>query len=184
MELMRFSIDGPVLITPTKWIDERGFLSETYSIRNWEPLIGSIRFVQENHTVSLRRGTLRGLHFQKSPAEQGKLVRVIRGAVHDVVVDIRRRSPTFGRHVAVELTAANWQQLWVPPGFAHGFYTLEPNTEVMYKLTSYYSPEHDGGIAWDDPTLAISWPIAKGSPILSERDRKQPLFAELPACFE
>lgn len=184
MDFQRLAIDGPILIMPSKHGDERGFLSETFSARRLAVQIGPVRFVQENHSLSPLAGTLRGLHFQVPPAEQGKLVRVVRGAVHDIVVDIRRGSPTFGRHVAVELTEANWRQLWVPPGFAHGFCTLEPNTEVIYKLTNYYSPEHDRGIAWDDPDLALSWPVRSGDPILSPRDRVQPHLADLPPYFE
>lgn len=184
MELQRFDIDGPLLLTPSKHGDERGFLSETYNARRLESHIGPGRFVQENHTLSPSVGTLRGLHFQAPPAVQGKLVRVIRGAVYDVIVDIRKSSATFGHHIAVELTDANWRQLWVPPGFAHGFCTLQPNTEVIYKLTDYHSPEHDRGIAWDDPALAIPWPIAGKRLLLSARDRSQPRLRDLPAFFD
>jgi dTDP-4-dehydrorhamnose 3,5-epimerase len=184
MERVKLAIEGPVLLTPAKYADERGFVSETYSARRLEPHVGAIRFVQDNHTLSVAAGTLRGLHFQVPPAEQGKLVRVIRGAVYDVAVDIRSGSPTFGRHVAVELSAANWRQLWVPPGFAHGFCTLEPQTEIEYKLTDYYNPEHDRGIAWDDPALAIPWPALAGGPRLSTKDRAQPLLADLPSYFQ
>lgn len=183
MDLVKLAIEGVILITPSKYADERGFVSETYSARHLEPHIGPVRFVQDNHALSVFAGTLRGLHFQTPPAEQGKLVRVIRGAAYDVVVDIRRGSPTFGRHVAVELTAENWRQLWVPPGFAHGFYTLQPQTEVEYKLTGYYNPEHDRGIAWDDPALAIPWPVTDGGPLLSAKDRAQPRLADLAPYF-
>jgi dTDP-4-dehydrorhamnose 3,5-epimerase len=183
MDLVRLAIADLILITPSKYTDERGFVSETYSARRLESHIGPVRFVQDNHTLSVAAGTVRGLHFQAPPAEQGKLVRVIRGAVYDVVVDIRSGSPTFGRHVAVELTAANWRQLWVPPGFAHGFCTLEPQTEVEYKLTDYYHPEHDRGIAWDDPGLAIPWPALADRSLLSPKDRVQPLLVDLPPQF-
>jgi dTDP-4-dehydrorhamnose 3,5-epimerase len=183
MELVRLAIEDLILITPSKYADERGFVSETYSARRLEDQIGPIRFVQDNHTLSVSAGTLRGLHFQAPPAEQGKLVRVIRGAIYDVAVDIRHGSPSFGHHVAVELTAANWRQLWVPPGFAHGFCTLEPQTEVEYKLTNYYNPEHDLGIAWDDPALTIPWPIGDG-PVLSPKDRALPLLADLLPYFQ
>jgi dTDP-4-dehydrorhamnose 3,5-epimerase len=183
MDLVRLAIADLILITPSKYADARGFVSETYSVRRLEGHIGPVRFVQDNHTLSVSAGTLRGLHFQVPPAEQGKLVRVTRGAVYDVVVDIRSGSPTFGRHVAVELSAANWRQLWVPPGFAHGFCTLEPDTEVEYKLTGYYHPEHDRGIAWDDPALAIPWPVVADGPVLSPKDRMQPLLADLPPYF-
>ena len=182
MEVVEFSIQGPLLLIPPRFVDERGFVSETFSLRRLQSHIGPVTFVQDNHAVSREAGTVRGLHFQVPPAAQGKLVRVVRGAVYDVAVDIRVGSPTYGRHVAVEISAANWAQLWVPPGFAHGFCTLEPRTEIIYKLTDYYSPEHDAGLAWDDPALAIPWPLT-GSPILSPKDGNQPSLATLPAHF-
>jgi dTDP-4-dehydrorhamnose 3,5-epimerase len=178
-----FDVAGPLLITPRKFTDERGFLSETHNGRVLEKLLGTVDFVQENHSLSEFAGTVRGLHFQIPPAEQGKLVRVVHGAAYDVAVDIRVGSPTFGRFVAATLTARNWSQLWVPPGFAHGFCTLEPGTEVIYKLTSYYSSVCERGLAWDDPTLAIPWPVAAEDFLLSPKDRVQPTLDRLDPFF-
>ena len=140
-------------------------------------------FVQENHSLSVDRGVVRGLHFQSPPAGQAKLVRVGAGSILDVAVDIRRGSPSYGRHVAVVLSAAEGNQLFVPEGFAHGFCTLEPNTEVIYKVNRYYSREHDLGLAWNDPELGIAWPVSEGDALLSDKDRRQPALAELPAYF-
>ena len=138
--------------------------------------------MQDNHIRSPRRGTLRGLHYQLPPAAQGKLIRVTRGAIFDVAVDIRRGSPTFGQHAAVVLSADNWHQLWIPAGFAHGYCTLEDDTEVQYKVTDFYSPAHERGIAWDDPSLAIAWPVDIEA-MLSERDRMLPHLAAQPDIF-
>jgi dTDP-4-dehydrorhamnose 3,5-epimerase len=140
-------------------------------------------FVQDNHSRSAGRGTLRGLHFQSPPYAQSKLVRVLRGAILDVAVDIRHGSPSFGRHVTVELTADSWQQLLVPKGFAHGFVTLLPDTEVFYKVDAYYAAQHDMGVLWNDPDLAIAWPMRGDEVVLSDKDRAQPRFADLPAIF-
>jgi dTDP-4-dehydrorhamnose 3,5-epimerase len=177
-----FDVAGPLLITPRKFADERGFLSETHNGRVLAPLIGAVDFVQENHSLSEVAGTVRGLHFQIPPAEQGKLVRVVRGAAYDVAVDIRVGSPTFGRFVAAVLSAQNWSQLWIPAGFAHGFCTLEPKTEVIYKLTSHYSSAYERGLAWDDPALAIPWPAAETF-LLSAKDKVQPALAQLDPYF-
>ncbi|WP_422732923.1 dTDP-4-dehydrorhamnose 3,5-epimerase [Microbaculum marinum] len=140
-------------------------------------------FVQDNHSLSGQAGVIRGLHFQAPPHAQGKLVRVSRGAILDVAVDIRTGSPTYGRHVARELSAENWLQLWVPPGFAHGFCTLVPDTEVQYKVTAYYAPDHDHGLAFDDPALGIDWPVDAADAILSDKDRRHPALSDLPAHF-
>jgi dTDP-4-dehydrorhamnose 3,5-epimerase len=183
MEHQTFEIAGPVLLTPKKIGDERGFFSETYNERLVSPLIGAQRFVQDNHSLSKPAGTLRGLHFQIEPMAQGKLVRVTRGAVFDVAVDLRRASPTFGRHVAVTLSAENWRQFWIPVGFAHCFCTLEPDTEVVYKVTQYYAPECDRGLAFDDPTLGIDWPRPGENYLLSPKDRTHPRLCDLPVCF-
>jgi len=169
------------IITPRRFSDDRGFFSETYNMRTLHEAGIALDFVQDNHSLSARKGTLRGLHFQAPPMAQDKLVRVTRGAVLDVAVDIRRDSPTFGRHVAVELSAENWRQLLVPIGFAHAFCTLEPDTEVLYKVTNYYSAEHDAGIAWDDPDLAIDWPVA--DPVLSDKDRAHPRLSAISSPF-
>lgn len=183
METTALSISGPLLLWPKKIEDSRGFFSETYSERLFRDAVGDIRFVQDNHSLSTQVGTIRGLHFQSPPAEQGKLVRVVRGAIFDVAVDIRRGSPTYGKFVSATLSAENWAQLWVPSGFAHGFCTLEPDSEVVYKVTSYYSRGHDLGLAWDDLALAIPWPVAPGRAILSDKDRRHPTLKDLPAYF-
>ena len=183
MEHQTFEIAGPVLLTPKKFGDERGFFSETFSARAVSPLIGAQNFVQDNHSLSKPAGTVRGLHFQIDPMAQGKLVRVTRGAVFDVAIDLRRASPTFGQHVAVTLSAENWRQLWIPAGFAHGFCTLEDGTEVIYKVTQYYAPECDRGLAFDDPALGIAWPRPAENYLLSPKDRAHPRLCDLPACF-
>ena len=141
-------------------------------------------FVQDNHVYSTQKGVLRGLHFQLAPHAQGKLIRCARGAIYDVAVDIRVGSPTYGCHVGVELSAENWRQLWVPPGFAHGYVTLEENCEVIYKVTDYYAPECDRGIAWDDPALGIDWRLSHAEIILSDKDRKHPRLADAPPAFQ
>ncbi len=183
MEVLAYEL-GPVLLTPARHADERGFFSETFSAERFAAAVGEyVSFVQDNHSLSRRAGTIRGLHYQAPPAAQGKLVRVVRGAVLDVAVDIRHGSPGFGRHVAVELSADNWAQLWVPPGFAHGFCTLVPDTEVIYKVTAAYSPGHDFGLAFDDPALGIAWPVDPAAATLSDKDRRQPRLADLPRHF-
>lgn len=171
------------LITPRRFGDERGFFSETYNQRAFAEIGVSTDFLQDNHAYSAKMGTLRGLHFQAAPSAQAKLVRVLRGAILDVVVDIRHESPQFGRHIMVELTAEGGQQILCPKGFAHGLLTLMPNTEVAYKVDAYYAPDLDYGIRFDDPDLAIDWPFDKSKMILSEKDRMQPLLRELPAMF-
>lgn len=183
MDFQRFDIDGPVLITPRRIADDRGFFSETFRADLLAAHGVEATFVQDNHVRSAARGVLRGLHFQLPPRAQGKLVRVVRGAVLDVCVDIRDGSPTYGRHVCAELTAANWRQLWVPIGFAHGYVTLEADTEVLYKTTDYYSPQHERSLAWDDPALAIDWRVSAGEVTLSEKDRTQPRLADLGMAF-
>lgn len=176
-----FDIPGPLAIAPRRLEDARGLFAETYSRPAFAALGIAEEFVQDNHSVSPRAGTLRGLHFQRPPRAQAKLVRVTRGAVLDVVVDIRRGSPHFGRHVALELSAANGLIFYVPVGFAHGFLTTEPDTEVLYKVSDTYAPEAEGGIAWDDPALGIAW--GEAAPLLSAKDRTLPPLAELPALF-
>jgi dTDP-4-dehydrorhamnose 3,5-epimerase len=171
-------------LVPRVFRDERGLFAETYSERSLAADGVRVTFVQDNQSVSVAKGVVRGLHFQKPPHAQGKLVRVVRGAVFDVAVDIRQGSPSFGRHVATVLSADNWAQLWVPAGFAHGFCTLEPDTEVLYKVTDYYAPQFDSGIAWDDPALGIQWPINPREAILSEKDRKLVRLADLGPVFQ
>jgi dTDP-4-dehydrorhamnose 3,5-epimerase len=181
--LETFAAPGLLALTPQKHRDARGYLSETYSRRRFAALGIDIDFVQDNHTYSAERGTIRGLHFQAPPAAQGKLVRAVRGAVLDVVVDLRHGSPGFGRSFGIELSAENWRQLYVPAGFAHGFCTLTPDAEVLYRMTSYYAPEADRGLAFDDPDLAIRWPVPVADAILSEKDRRHPRLRDLPAYF-
>ncbi|SCY90940.1 dTDP-4-dehydrorhamnose 3,5-epimerase [Microvirga guangxiensis] len=172
------------ILTPSRFEDGRGFFSEVYNRKRYEEAGVTLDFVQDNHSLSEKAGTIRGLHFQTAPFAQDKLVRVVRGRILDVAVDLRRSSPTFGQHVAVELSAQNWRQLLVPIGFAHGFCTLEPDTEVLYKVTNYYSAAHDRGLAFDDPALGIEWPVDVSQAVLSEKDRKHPRLADLPACFD
>ncbi|MBV8978157.1 MAG: dTDP-4-dehydrorhamnose 3,5-epimerase [Alphaproteobacteria bacterium] len=181
--VQRFSVVGPVLITPKRLSDARGFFSETYSKRSFAEAGIDLDFVQDNHSLSADAGTVRGLHFQEPPFAQDKLVRVTRGRVLDVAVDIRRSSPTYGRHVAVELSAENWHQFLIPKGFAHGFCTLEPDTEVLYKVSAFYSAEHERGIRWHDPAIGIAWPSGAGA-VLSARDASLPVFADLVSPFE
>lgn len=184
LEVELTAIPDVKIIRPAKMRDERGFFSEVYNRQSFAEAGIYLTFVQDNHSQSMNVGTIRGLHFQSHPFAQDKLVRVTRGRIMDVAVDIRRSSPTFGRHVSVELSAENWLQLLVPIGFAHGFLTLELDTEVVYKATNYYSAAHDRGIAWDDPALGINWTIEPGQSGLSEKDRRQPRFADLPPCFD
>jgi dTDP-4-dehydrorhamnose 3,5-epimerase len=185
MHVQALEIPNVKLVTLKRSYDERGFFSETYNRRELAALGLEAEFVQDNHSFSKAKGVVRGLHFQVSPHAQGKLVRVARGAIFDVAVDIRRGSPTFGRHVSAVLTdEKNWAQMWIPIGFAHGFCTLEPDTEVLYKTTDYYSLECSRGIAWDDPALGIAWPVNRDEAILSQADRRNPLFADLAPAFE
>ena len=170
-------------VRPVRHPDPRGFFSEIFRDSVLREHGIDATFVQENHSLSVDCGVVRGLHFQIPPAGQGKLVRVAAGSILDVAVDIRTGSPTYGHHVAVVLSAAQGNQLFVPEGFAHGFCTLEPNTEVVYKVTRYYSREHDSGLAWDDRDLAIAWPVSREAALLSDKDRRQPTLAELPAHF-
>jgi dTDP-4-dehydrorhamnose 3,5-epimerase len=172
-----------LLITPSKHGDDRGFFSEVFRHDLLFERGVDAQFVQDNHASSAERGVVRGLHYQTPPSAQGKLVRCARGAILDVAVDIRLGSPTFGRHVATELSAANWRQIWVPPGFAHGYVTLEPDCEVLYKTTSYYDPAAERGIAWDDPSLDIDWQVGTSEAILSEKDRRNPRLADLEPAF-
>ncbi len=177
------AIPAVKIVTPRKHGDSRGFFSETYKESDWRNAGLDLTFVQDNHSFSAPVGTLRGLHFQLPPFAQDKLVRVTRGRILDVAVDIRRSSPTFGKYVALELSVENWRQLFVPVGFAHGFITLEPNTEVIYKVTAIYSPEHDCGLAYDDAALAIDWPMPLSGPVLSEKDLRWPRLTDLKTPF-
>ena len=171
-------LDGLLEISPRKFGDDRGFFSETYNAKSFAEAGVDLTFVQDNHSYSVAKGVVRGLHYQLPPFAQDKLVRVTRGAILDVAVDIRKSSPTFGKWVALEVSAEKWNQILVPKGFAHGFMTLVENTEVIYKVTNYYSPEHDRSIRFDDPAIGIDWPIASSGVQLSDKDRKAPLFAD------
>lgn len=184
MEAEQLAIPGVWVLTPKRFGDHRGFFSEVYNERTLAEVGIEDRFVQDNHSLSADIGTIRGLHFQTPPHEIAKLVRVTRGAVLDVVVDIRKGSPHFGEHVAVELSADNWKQIYVPVGFAHGFCTLEPDTEVAYKVTGHWYPESDKGIRFDDPALGIDWGISSDEAVLSDKDRAQPKLADIPTYFE
>ncbi|WP_294598631.1 dTDP-4-dehydrorhamnose 3,5-epimerase [uncultured Rikenella sp.] len=178
-------IEGLFVVEPTVFGDARGFFMETYAKRDFDAMAGCpVDFVQDNHSKS-RRGVLRGLHFQTQHA-QGKLIRVVAGAVYDVAVDLRAGSPTYGRWHGVELSAENKRQFYVPAGFAHGFLTLEDDTEFLYKCTDYYHPEFDGGVRWNDPQIGVDWRLAEygfdpsgEGLLLSAKDRVQPLLAEL-----
>jgi len=177
------SIADVVLIKPKKIGDDRGYFMETFRQSLFEEHLGAVEFKQDNQSLSADSGTIRGLHFQLEPRAQGKLVRCIAGAIFDVAVDIRRSSPTYGQYVSAELSAQNGHQLWVPTGFAHGFCTLLPATEVSYKVTDYYSPEHDRGLRWDDPAIGIEWPSVAKDAILSSKDKVQPLLSDLKESF-
>ena len=178
-EALALSIPGPLLIVPRRFQDGRGFFIETWRERDFEARGIRGRFVQDNHSSSAAAGTVRGMHFQLPPRAQAKLVRVLRGAVLDVVVDLRRGSPTYGRHTAAELSVADARQVYVPAGFAHGFCTLEPETEVAYKVSDYYDPGLERGLAWDDPDLALPWPVAADRAVLSDKDRRQPRLRDM-----
>ncbi len=183
MKVVDTQIPGVKLVTPARFGDRRGFFSETYSRKAFMAAGIDLEFVQDNHASSAEPGTVRGLHFQIAPMAQDKLVRVTRGAIFDVAVDIRRGSPTFGKWVGARISAEDWNQILVPTGFAHGYCTLEPDTEVFYKVTNYYAPEHERGVLWNDPVIGVDWPVAPGKEILSDKDRKLLRLANLPAHF-
>jgi dTDP-4-dehydrorhamnose 3,5-epimerase len=170
-------------ILPPKFGDDRGFFSEVWSARAFAEHGLRMDFVQDNHSYSAEAGVLRGLHYQEPPFAQVKLVRVIRGSIFDVAVDIREGSPTFGRWVGLTLSAQAWNQVLVPEGFAHGFLTLEPDTEVLYKVSATYSPAHDRSIRFDDPAIGIDWPLDGRRPVISDKDARAPLFAEASTAF-
>jgi len=171
------------ILQPVQHGDHRGFFSETYSARAFSEVGISAVFVQDNHSLSADAGTLRGLHFQIGPFAQDKLVRVTQGSIFDVVVDIRAGSPTYGQHVSAIISAKKWNQIWVPKGFAHGLVTLEPNTQVLYKVTNFYAADCDKGLLWNDPDLDIDWPVAESDVILSEKDKAHPKLSNLPHHF-
>jgi len=183
MQFERLEIPDVIAITPRRFGDDRGYFSETYNRRALREQGFDREFVQDNQSLSRPRGTVRGLHFQVPPHAQGKLVRVVRGAIFDVAVDIRKSSPTYGAWVGRELSAENGTQLWVPEGFAHGFSTLEPDTEVVYKVTDYYAPDCDAGVHFADPDLGVDWPVPAGEAVLSEKDGKLPRLKDFDNPF-
>jgi dTDP-4-dehydrorhamnose 3,5-epimerase len=171
MNVETLAIPEVKLLTPARYADSRGFFSETWNAARFDAAGVPGPFVQDNHSVSVKTGTIRGLHCQVAPSVQGKLVRVVKGAVWDVAVDIRVGSPTFGKHVAATLSAENWSQLWIPGGFLHGFCTLEPDTEVIYKVTAPYDRAAERAVIWNDPMLALPWPVAPDQVVLSDKDQ-------------
>lgn len=176
------ALPGVFLVTPPRFADERGFFSESWNRRHLlDQGLDLPEFVQDNHSLSHQVGTVRGMHYQAPPHAQGKLVRCGRGAIFDVAVDIRVGSPTFGKWHAEELSFENGRQLWIPGGFLHGFMTLEPDSEIIYKCTAHYAPECDGAVRWD--SLGIDWPVRDFDPILSEKDAKAPAFDEFQSPF-
>lgn len=183
LDVKKTEIDGVLILTPKRWADARGFFAETWNSERFRQAGLPAGFVQDNQSHSVEAGTVRGLHYQAPPRAQGKLVRVLRGAVMDVAVDVRRGSPTYGRHVRAVLSDENGAQLFVPAGFLHGFATLEPHTDVAYKVTDYYSQPHDGAVLWNDPDLAIDWGVDPARAVLSEKDAKAPRFADFRSPF-
>ena len=183
MQIDSFDIAGPLLLTPARHGDARGFFSEVFRQDRFEAAAGPVEFVQDNHSRSQRKGVVRGLHYQAPPFPQGKLVRVTRGAVWDVAVDARRGSPAVGRDRGGGRGGGDGRPGGVPPGFLHGFCTLSEDVEFLYKVTSYYSPEHDGAVAFDDPALEIDWPLQGAEPLVSDKDRRAPAFTDMPAVF-
>lgn len=181
---LQLEIPGVVLVSPQRFGDARGYFSETYSLPVYAANGIEPDFMQDNESLSVIPGTVRGLHFQSPPFSQAKLVRVLRGAIYDVAVDIRKGSPTYGRSVGARLTAEHGEQLFVPSGFAHAFCTLEPDTQVAYKVDARYSREHDGGILWNDPDLGIQWPIAEEEAVLSDKDRVLPRLKDFDSPFK
>jgi len=181
MKFTKAPIDGVIICEPKVFGDARGFFFESFNQRAFDEAVGQpVQFVQDNHSRSAK-GVLRGLHFQRPPHAQGKLVRVAAGAVWDVAVDIRPGSATYGQWFGVELSADNHRQLWIPPGLAHGFVVLSDSADFLYKTTDYYAPQAEGAVRWDDPDLAIAWPDVGKEPALSGKDAAAPLLSELPA---
>lgn len=183
LDVQETSLDGVLILTPARFGDDRGFFSETYNERRFIEAGIDIRFVQDNHSRSVEKGTVRGLHYQAPPFAQAKLVRVAAGRILDVAVDARASSPTFGKHVAVELSAENGAQLFVPEGFLHGFATLESDTHVIYKVNNYYDRDSDGAVRWNDADLAINWGFSENEATLSEKDAAAPFWKDFKSPF-
>lgn len=184
MDVKTTKLQGVLVLKPRRFTDERGFFAESYVERLFHEVGVAAKFVQDNQSFSIRQGTIRGLHFQLPPATQAKLVRVSRGSIYDVAVDLRRSSPTYGQWISERLSAEGGEQVYVPRGFAHGFCTLERETEVIYKVDSYYAPVHDSGIIWNDPTLNIPWPVAPEAAIISTKDGKLGTFSDFVSPFQ
>jgi dTDP-4-dehydrorhamnose 3,5-epimerase len=182
MQIEDTALEGVKLITPRRFGDHRGFFAETWNAKAFANLGIASDFVQDNHSLSAEVGTVRGLHFQAPPHAQAKLVRCGRGAIFDVAVDIRRGSATYGNWVGHELSEENGAQLFIPEGFAHGFVTLQPDSEIVYKCSDYYAPESEGAVRWNDPAIGIDWPLS-GAAILSGKDAEAPLLADLDSPF-
>ncbi len=183
VDLKPLAIPDVKLVRVKRHSDSRGYFAETWNRRDFAAAGIDVDFVQDNVSLSKSIGTVRGLHFQRSPRAQAKLVRVVRGAVLDVAVDLRSASPTYGKHVGMELTAESGEQLFIPVGFAHGYCTLEPDTELAYKASDFYARDLDAGILWSDPALGIDWPLGGHAPVLSDRDTRHPLLADTAPGF-
>jgi len=185
VDIRRFDIEGPLELTPPRFADARGYFSETFNLaKAREAGVAESEWVQDNQSLSAAAFTLRGLHFQVPPFAQAKIVRVLKGRIFDVAVDLRRTSPTFGKWIGVELSAEKFNQLYVPQGFAHGFLTLEPDVLVAYKVSALYSKAHDRSLNWGDKSIGISWPLPAGAkPVLSEKDEGSPMLADLEAAW-
>jgi dTDP-4-dehydrorhamnose 3,5-epimerase len=177
------AIEGVLLVRPKKFGDARGYFLESYNARAFAEAGIGATFVQDNQSLSVERGTIRGLHFQTPPEPQAKLVRVLKGSIFDVAVDLRRGSKTYGRWCAATLTSEGAEQLFIPRGFAHGFCTIEPNTEVAYKVDGFYAPACDAGLRWNDPDIGVGWPISADEAMLSDKDGKLPFFAGFVSPF-
>ncbi len=184
MKVERLAIAEVILVTPARFGDSRGFFSETYNLSRMREAGITLPFIQDNHSLSRQRGVVRGLHCQLAPHAQGKLVRCVRGAIYDVAVDARVGSPTYGKWVGAELSEANWSQLWVPPGFLHGFCTLTEDAEVNYKCTDVWNKEAERAVIWNDPAIGIEWPIRDTEAVLSEKDQQAPGFAAAHGWFQ
>lgn len=183
MEVISLAISDVKIIKPLKHGDARGFFAETYNLQSFQQSGIDVAFVQDNQSLSAEIGTIRGLHFQAPPFAQAKLVRVLKGRIWDVVLDLRSSSTTFGKWMGAEISAQDMSQIYVPVGFAHGFCTLEPNSEVLYKVSNFYSKEHEGGICWNDPSLNIPWPLNGASPVVSTKDAGLGRFLDLKSPF-
>ena len=183
MEVLETVIPDIKLLKPVRHVDSSGFFSEVFKEKELQDRGIDVHFVQDNHSLSASKGVVRGHHFQIPPFAQAKLLRVTAGSILDVAIGIRGGSPSFGCHVAVVLSAVDWNQIFIPEGFAHGYRTLEPNTEVTYKVSAYYSPEHDRGLLWNDPALGIAWPVSADEAVVSDRDRRHPVQSRLPQYF-